>query len=195
MVYVLDKDGVFECRKSRVQGAGMGVFCVGNVKAGTILPYYGITIKDDDDDDGNVRCSREDYRTYVVSADYTNRSGNQRTVGGYSVDGDPSLPATQQLDSFKKLACRTNEASDGFAPNCLLVSNPAISRADIRRSFVEHSPMPVTFIVTVEDLKKGTELLTCYGDEYGDRGYTPSKMKRNRFREMIDKAYKHVDAI
>ncbi|CAM9090030.1 unnamed protein product [Ectocarpus sp. 12 AP-2014] len=195
MVYVLDKDGVFECRKSRVQGAGMGVFCVDSVAAGTILPYYGVTIKDDDDDDRNARCSQEGYRTYVVSADYTNRSGNQRTVEGYSVDGDPSLPVIEELDGFKKLACRINEASDGFAPNCLLVSNPAISRAEIKRSLVEHSAIPATFIVTIEDLKRGTELFTCYGDEYGERGYRPSKMKRSRLRQMIDKAYEHVDAI
>lgn len=190
MVYVLDKEGVFECRKSQIEGegAGNGVFCVTNVRAGTILPYYGTTIKDDDENE-------EGDRTYVVSADYTTRFGNQRTVKGYSMDGDPTLPEIQKLDEYKKLACRTNEASDGFAPNCLLVGNPAISRADIKRSFVDRSPIPVTFIVTIEDLSKGTELLTCYGDEYGEREYAPCKMRRKRFREMIDIAYKHVDAI
>lgn len=193
MVYLLDKNGVFECRKSEVQdeGAGNGVFCVGAVKAGTILPYYGITIQDNDSNDEDEK----DYRTYVVSADYTTRFGNQRSLKGYSMDGDPNLPAIQKLEEFKRLACRTNEASEGLSPNCLLVSNPAVSRADIKQSLADQSPIPVTFIVTIEDLCEGTELLTCYGDEYGERGYTPCKMKRKRFREMIDRAYKHVDAI
>lgn len=207
MVFLLDRDDIFECRKSEQgEGAGVGVFCAQDVKAGTILPYYGITIKDEDeyededaedgqDEQGEENADDDDYRTYVVSADYTTNFGNQRTLKGYSMDGDPNLPEIQRLEDFKKLACRINEASKYCQPNCLLVSNPAISRDDIKRSFVQTTPIPVTFIVTVEDLPKGTELLTCYGDDYGRRRYTPCKIKRNVFRAMIDRAYNHVDQL
>lgn len=196
MVFILNKDGMFECRKSgQGENAGNGVFCVEDVKAGTILPYYGITISDDVDDNDET-LHNDNYRTYVVSADYTTAYGNQRTVKGFSMDGDPRLPQIQKLEAYKTLACQTNEAGEDSLPNCLLISNPSISRADIKRSLLKQLPIPVTYIVVIEDLPKGTELLTCYGGEYGDRdGYNPCKINRRTFRKLIDSAYKHVDAL
>ena len=192
MVFVLDKDGVFECRKSDLNGAGNGVFCSTKVKSGTILPYYGIAISDDNDDDE----TEDSGRTYVISADYTTKYGIQRTVEGLSVDGDPRLPQIHWLEEFKKLACQTNEASDSSLPNCMLVSNPGISRVDIKRSLAKKAPIPITYLVVTEDLQKGTELLTCYGDAYGERqGYAPCKMSRRTHRELIDRAYRFVDAL
>lgn len=190
MAFVLDEDGIFECRKSALSGAGNGVFCSTKVKAGTILPYYGIAISDDNDE------TEDGDRTYVISADYTTIYGNQRTVTGLSVDGDPRLPPIHRLEEFKKLACQTNEASDSSLPNCMLVSDPGISRVDIKRSIVKKAPIPITYIVVTEDLQKDTELLTCYGDAYGERqGYTPCKMSRRKHRELIDRAYTFVDAL
>ena len=150
MVFLLNKDGVFECRKSE-QGdnAGKGIFCVKEVKAGTILPYYGITISDEVDIDDDT-LNMENYRTYVVSADYTTAHGNQRTAKGLSMDGDPRLPQINKLEAYKKLACQINEAGEGFLPNCLLVSNPNISRADIKGSLAKQVPIPVTYVVVTE---------------------------------------------
>lgn len=194
MVYLVNKDGVFERRTSEQgENAGNGVFCVKKVKAGTILPYYGITIKDEDDDNENENVSR--CRTYVIAADYTTPFGNQRTVKGYSVDGDPCIPRIATLATFKKLASQINEASDASVPNCLLVSNPGISRADIKHSLAKSLPIPVTYVVTTENLVEGTELLTCYGGDYGERDYTTFKMNKRKYREMIDRAYEFVDAI
>jgi len=193
MVFLLNKDGVFKCRKSSIKGAGNGVFCAKKVKSGTILPYFGITIRDNDEND-EERFNSDTYRTYVISADYTTKYGNQRTARGLSVDGNPRLPEIKRLETFKKLACQTNEASAGSVPNCLLASNPNISRADIKRSLLKKVPIPVSFIVVIKDLPKGTELLTCYGDEYGERdGYIPCKLSREAYRPMVDCAYKHID--
>ena len=195
MVFLLNKDGIFECRKSE-QGnnAGKGIFCVKAVKAGTILPYYGIAISDEDDVHDDT-LNMENYRTYVVSADYTTAHGNQRTAKGLSMDGDPRLPQINKLEAYKKLACQINEAGEGFLPNCLLVSNPNISRADIKGSLAKQVPIPVTYIVVIEDLPRGSELLTCYGSDYGERPYKPCKMNRRTYREMIDRAHDHVDAL
>lgn len=191
MVFIVDEDGIFECRKSELKGAGNGVFCSTKVKAGTILPYYGIAISDDVDDgieDGD--------RTYVISADYTTKYGNLRTVKCLSVDGDPRLPPIRRLEEFKKLACQINEACESSLPNCMLVSNPGISRVDIKRSLLRKAPIPITYIVVTEDLQKDTELLTCYGDAYGERqGYIPCKMSRRKHRELVDRAYTFVDAL
>lgn len=188
MVFVVDEDGIFECRKSALSGAGNGVFCARKVEAGTILPYYGITVDDDDYEDDSKR-------TYVIAADYTTAYGNQRTAKGLSVDGDPRLPQIRRLDEFQKLACQINEASDDALPNCLLVSNPCISRVDIKRSLVKKVPIPISYIVVIEDLSEGTELLTCYGEDYGKRSYNPCKMSRRKHRELIDRAYTFVDAL
>lgn len=186
MVFLLNKDGVFECRKSSIKGAGNGVFCAKKVKSGTILPYFGITIRDNDENDQD--------RTYVISADYMTKFGNQRTARSLSVDGNPRLPEINRLETFKKLACQTNEASAGSVPNCLLMSNPRISRADIKRSLLKKVPIPVSYIVVIKDLPRGTELLTSYGDEYGERdGYIPCKLSRKAYRPMVDRAYKHID--
>lgn len=194
MVFLLNKGGVFQLRPSSIRGAGNGVFCARKVKAGTILPYYGITIIDDVDVDDDTLNS-DDYRTYVVSADYVTKFGNHRTAKDLSVDGDPRLPQIQKLEAYKKLACQINEAGKGSLPNCLLVSNPNISRSDIKRSLAKQVPIPVTYIVVIEDLAKGTELLTFYGDKYSGRSYRPCKMNRQTYGEMVDRAYKHVDAL
>ena len=188
MVFVVDEDGMFECRKSALSGAGNGVFCATTVNAGTLLPYYGITINDDDYEDDSKR-------TYVIAADYTTAYGNQRTAKGLCVDGDPRLPQIRRLEEFQKLACQTNEASDDALPNCLLINNPGISRVDIKRSLVKKVPIPTTYVVVIEDLAEGTELLTCYGEDYGERSYNPCKMSRRKHRELIDRAYTFVDAL
>lgn len=195
--FLVNKDGVFECRKSEQgENAGKGVFCVEDVKAGTILPYYGVTIKDEDD-------TEKDNRTYVIAADYTTKYGNQRTAEGLSVNGDASLPQMKKLETVKTLACRSNEAKEGCLPNCLLARNPNIAtrnpniaRADIKRSPLKKIPIPVSYIVVIEDLPRGTKLLTCYGDDFGERsGDYPCKLNRRQNRQLVDKVYKHVDAL
>jgi hypothetical protein len=195
MTFLVSDDGMFECRKSEQgENAGNGVFCVNDVKAGTILPYYGITIKDEDDTK-EAKLDKANYRTYVIAADYTTKFGNQRTARGLSVDGDPRLPQMKTLETFKTLACRTNEAKKGCLPNCLLACNPNISRADIKRSLLKKIPIPVSYIVVIENLPRGTELLTCYGDEYGEREYDPCKLNRRQSRQLVDKAYRYLDAL
>ncbi|CAN0584420.1 unnamed protein product, partial [Ectocarpus sp. 12 AP-2014] len=166
---------------SKARNAGSGVFCVNDVKAGTILPYYGITISDDIEVDDDP-LSSDNYRTYVIAADYVTKYGTRRTAKGLSVDGDPRLPQIQKLERYKKMACRTNEASEGCLPNCLLTTNPRISRADINRSLLKKVPIPISYIVVIEDLPRGTELLTCYGNDFGDRAYSPCKMNRRTYR-------------
>lgn len=218
MVFVVDEDGIFERRKSgQGENSGNGVFCLDRVSAGTMLPYYGITITDDDDDECECECecdcdcemqveieheidhdhenACDDYRTYVIGADYTTARGNRRSADGLSVDGDPRLPEIKELPEYKQLACQVNEAGAHSLPNCLLVSNPAISRADIKRSLAKKVPIPISFIVVIEDLPGGTELLTVYGDEYGERGYPTCKMKRSKNRELADIAYSFVDQL
>lgn len=192
---IVDKDGVFECRKSKQgENAGSGVFCAKDVKAGTILPYYGITISDDVEVDDQTP-SRDNYRTYVISADYCTKYGTRRTAKGLSVDGDPRLPRIQKLEKYKKLACQINEANEGCLPNSLLTTNPRISRADINRSLLKKVPIPIAYIVVIEDLPRGTELLTFYGNDFGDRAYSSCKMNRRTHRQLADSAYAHVDAL
>lgn len=186
MPFVVKRNGIFECRKSSINDAGNGVFCSKKVKAGTVLPYYGVAIKDDADSE----------RTYMMAADYTTAYGKQRTLPNVSVDGDPRLPQIHALEEFKKMACQANEAcSDSTLPNCLLVSNPRISRVDIKRSLVKQVPIPISYVVVVKTLPKGTELLTLYGDDYGDRDYAPCKMDRQTYRKLADRAHNFVDAL
>ncbi|CAM9790644.1 unnamed protein product, partial [Ectocarpus sp. 13 AM-2016] len=188
-------DGIFECRKSEQgENAGSGVFCAKDVKAGTILPYYGITISDEVDVDDDTS-GRDNYRTYVISTDYSTKYGTRRTAKGLSVNGDPRLPRIQKLEKYKKLACQINEASEGCLPNCLLTTNPHISRADINHSLLKKVPIPIAYIVVVEDLPRGTELLTWYGNDYGERAYSPCKMNRRTYRQLADRAYPHVDVL
>lgn len=191
MPFVVKRNGIFECRKSSINEAGNGVFCSKNVKAGTILPYYGVAMKDPEADDDGANSKR----TYMMAADYTTAYGRQRTLPNVSVDGDPRLSQIHALEEFKKMACQINEASDSTLPNCLLVSNPRISRVDIKRSLVKQVPIPISYVVVVKTLPKGTELLTLYGDNYGDRDYAPCKISRQTYRKLADRAHKFVDAL
>lgn len=203
MAFVVGGDGVFERRKSQQgQDSGNGVFCLDKVSTGTMLPYYGITIIDEDDCGCECECQCEcdceisdDHRTYVIGADYTTARGNRRSADGLSVDGDPRLPEILELPEYKRLACQVNEAGAHSLPNCLLVSNPAISRADIKRSLATRVPILISFIVVIRDLPRGTELLTVYGDDYGERSYPTCKMKRSKNRELTDIAYSFVDQL
>ncbi|CAM9577739.1 unnamed protein product [Ectocarpus sp. 6 AP-2014] len=78
----------------------------------------------------------------------------------------------------------------------MLVRNPEISRLDMKHSLVKKVPIPIAYVVVTGNLQKGTELLTCYGDAYGERqGYTPCKMSRRDERELVDRAYEFVDAL
>lgn len=187
MPYLLDREGVFEIKPS-VQGnsAGNGVFCVEDVKAGTILPYYAQAFKES-------RAPKDMVRTYVIAADYNNSRGTPRTSEVYSMDGNPLVEPVKALEEYKKLGCQINEASEGFCVNSMFVINPLLEKGSFKESLVKNEPVVATYVVVTEDLPTGTELLTSYGRDYGKRGYKVSKMKRKHQEIMVDKAYDLVD--
>lgn len=187
MAYLLDKDGVFEVRPSlQGESAGNGVFCIGDVKEGTILPYYAQSFKES-------RAPVDMDRAYVISSDFNNSRGKPRTSEVYSMDGNPFVEPVKSLEEYKKLGCQINEASEGFSVNCMFVLNPLLERGSFKESLVKNEAIVATFVVVTEDLPPGTELLTSYGREYGKRGYKVSKMKRKHQEIMVDKAYDIVD--
>lgn len=189
MAYILDRNGIFEVRKS-LQGedAGNGVFCVEDVAAGTILPYFGVCFKE--------KGSPGDMdRTYVIGGDWNNSKGNPRTSSIYSVDGNPFKGPVGLLDEYKKLGCQINEASKSFKPCCMFVVNPLLKKDSFKQSFASQEPIIATLVVITEDLPAGTELLTSYGSEYGKRPYSVCKLKRKEHDAMVDKAYDIVDSL
>ena len=206
MAYILDKEGMFECKPSN-QGvdSGNGIFCKEDTKAGTILPYYAIAFKEEDEDESYAepdevnekrkRISVPRNRTYVMSAEYTTKSGNERTMRDMSTDGNPSLDEIKCLETYKQLACQINEASKGFQPNCLFTGNNKIGRKQIKDSFKDGKAIPIIYVVLPYDLKKGDELLTTYGSHYSERSYVPCKMKRKVVREMVDICYDFVEKL
>lgn len=194
MAYILDKDGVFEVRKSD-QGSdcddvdsGNGVFCNEDVKAGICLPYYGVSFKES-------KATDDMDRTFVIGADYNNSKGNPRTSKTYSIDGNPHIPPVSSLQEYKKLGCQVNEASKGSKVNCLFIVNPFLNKGSFKESFVKQEPIVATLIVLTEDLVAGTELLTAYGSDYGKRDYSVCKMKRKEHDRMVDYAYSFVDSL
>ena len=186
MSFVIDNEDFFRVEESK-QGpnSGNGVFCNKDVKAGTILPYFAVAFKDKDDEDMD--------RTYVMSADYMSKKGNHRTLDGYSLDGNPTIDLLKDIENYKKTAAQINEASFGNLPNCLFVSNPSITRQDIKDSFKNKTAIPIVYVVVTENVLKDSELLTCYGKEYGERTYKPCKMKKRKYQETIDMAYEYVE--
>lgn len=189
MAYLLDKDGVFEVRKS-LQGedSGNGVFCIDSVKAGTILPYTAVAFKESNAPDDMDRC-------YVIAADFNNSKGNARTSHTYSVDGNPLVEPIKSLEEYKKLGCQINEGTKPSRPNCLFAINPFIKKDDYKKSLENQEPIVATMVVVLHDLEPGTELLTHYGGEYSDRDYKPCKLKRSEHDMMVDKAYDYVDLL
>ena len=186
MSFVIENDELFETRdSSQGENSGNGVFCKVDVNAGTILPYYAVAFKEKDEDEMN--------RTYVMSADYISKNGNYRTLKGYSLDGNPNIEKIKDIDQYKKLAAQVNEASFGNTPNCLFVSNPDITMANIKDSFNDGTAIPITYVVVIENTVAGSELVTCYGKEYGDRDYIPCKLKKRKYQEIIDVAYEYVE--
>lgn len=189
MAYILDRDGVFEVRKSlQSDDAGNGVFCVEDVSAGTILPYYGVAFKE--------KGSPEDMdRTYVIGGDWNNSKGNPRTSRVYSVDGNPLREPVSSLEEYKKLGCQINEATKPSKPSCMFIVNPLLTKDSFKDSFVKQDPVIATLVVITGDLVAGTELLTSYGSDYGKRDYKPCKLKRKEHDAMVDKAYDIVDSL
>ena len=214
MSYIIDRDGIFECRKSE-QGpdAGNGIFCLEDVKGGTILPYYAVAFEEeieyetdsssgsgsgsdsDSDSDMEVEEKPSRDRTYTMSAEYCSKNGNPGVMKEYAMDGNPSLQQLKDVQTFKTLAAQINEASMGYKPNCMFATNSSIRRKDIKNSFKDQVPIPVIYVVVPYDLPSGTELLTSYGRSYGERAYTPCKMKRKDYSEMIDECYRLVELL
>lgn len=187
MVFLLDRDGLFVVKASD-QGpdSGNGVFCVEDVKAGTILEYTGVVFKE-------LKAPKDMDRVYTVACDYYNSKGKARTSEIYSIDGNPHNEPIASLKEHKKIGCQINEASRGGNPNCMFTTNPFLTKTSFKDAFTNQTVVTATLIVIVEDLSAGTELLTMYGDDYGDREYKPCKMKRKHQDIMIDKAYSFTD--
>lgn len=186
---MLDRDGVFEVRTSN-QGehAGNGVFCVEDVKTGTILPYYAVSFKES-------RASKDMERTYVIGGDYNNSKGNPQTSMTYSVDGNPFIEPILSLSEYKKLGCQINEASKGSKVNSIFTLNPFLHKGSFKESFTKQEPIVAALIVVIEDLSAGTELLTMYGSDYSDREYDVCKMKRKEHDRLVEIAYSFTDAL
>lgn len=188
MVFILDRDGLFEVKASD-QGpdSGNGVFCIDDVKAGTILEYTGVVFKES-------KAPKDMDRVYTVACEYYNSKGKARTSEIYSIDGNPHKEPIASLEEHKKIGCQINEASRGVNPNCMFTTNPLLTKTSFKDAFANQAVVTATLIVIVEDLSAGTELLTMYGDDYGEREYKPCKMKRKHHELMVDKAYDLVDA-
>ena len=189
MAYLLDRDDLFEVRASG-QGpdSGNGVFCKEDVKAGTIIEYTGIVFKES-------KAPKDMDRVFTIACDYYNPKGKARTSETYSIDGHPHKEPVVSLEERKKIGCQINEASKGSDPNCMFTINPFLKKNSFKDAFVSKEPITATWIVIVEDLPSGTELLTMYGDDYGDREYKPCKMKRKCHDLMVDKAYGFSDTL
>lgn len=189
MSYIIDRDGLFEVRASgQGENSGNGVFCVDDVKAGTMLPYTGVAFKESKSPDDMDR-------TYVIGGEYNNSRGNPCTSKTYTVDGNPFLEPVFSLEEYKKIGCQINEASKGSKVNSMFCVNPLLTKESFKESFVSKNPINATLVVITEDLKAGTELLTSYGSGYGKRNYKPSKLKRKEHDAMVDRAYNFVDLL
>jgi len=188
MVFVIENGDLFRVEDStQGSGSGSGVFCSEDVEPGTILPYYAVAFKEKGSDDID--------RTYVMSADYLSAKGNHRTLTGYSMDGNPEIEKMKDVEPYKKMAAQINEASFGNVPNCLFVSNPSITRQEIKDSLINSTAIPITYVVVMDKIQKNTEMVTCYGKDYGDRDYKPCKMKKRKFQETVDMAYEYVESL
>lgn len=134
-------------------------------------------------------------RTYVAGADFYNAKGKACTSKIYSVDGTPFVEPVETLEEFMKLGCQINEASEGGNINCVLCINPFLTTNTFKQSFEKQKPFTATYAVITEDLQAGTEVLTSYGHDYENRGYTVCNMKRKTYEAMVDRAYYFVDEI
>ena len=109
------------------------------------------------------------------------------------MDGNPTIEKMKDIEPFKKMAAQINEASFGNVPNCLFVSNPSITRHEIKDSLTNNIAIPITYVVIMDKISKDTEMITCYGKDYGDRDYKPCKMKKRKYQETVDMAYEYVE--
>ncbi len=187
-VHVLDRDGVFEVKESGIPGAGSGVFCAEDVGAGTIIPYHGVAVKES-------KAPRDLDRTFCIGADFNNSRGYPQTSKIYAMNGNPLVEPIRSLDEHKKLGCRINEASRPLEPNCLLAVNPFLTKSSFKSSFEGQEPIVAALVVIPEDLAAGTELLTSYGPDFGERDYKPCKMRGSRYEAMVDRVYDLVDLL
>lgn len=189
MAYLLDRDDMFEVRASG-QGpdSGKGVFCKEDVKAGTIIEYTGIVFKES-------KAPKDMERTFIIAADYYTSKGKARTSATYSIDGHPHKEPVVSQEERKKIGCQINEASRGGSPNCMFTINPFLTRESFVDAFNNRTIVTATWVVIVEDLPSGTELLTLYGSGYGDRKYKHCKLKRKCHDLMVDKAYGFTDIL
>lgn len=182
-VCIVDKDDI-ALRNSEIDGAGKGVFCKRDIKAGTILPYYALvrklsTVKEDEDD------------TFFMSVTYVNADDKTRNILSMIADGNPSLPSIKKLTRNLRAASYVNEASTS-PPNCVFVNNICLSKDDIIKAYREKKAIPITLLVVPHDLDKGDELLTMYGTEY-ERDYKVWRDRKGYRDSIINLAHEFVE--
>ncbi|AAR26971.1 FirrV-1-J1 [Feldmannia irregularis virus a] len=186
-LYMIEREDV-SIRESRIPGAGVGVVTKRALEAGTVLPYYVVIRKmsaiDEDVDD-----------TYFMSVTYTNsKDGREKCLTNMVGDGNPQLKVLKKQPRNYRTAPYVNEASGNTPPNCILVTNPALSKKDISKAYRRETPVLSSLLVVPHPIPAGTELLTLYGDSYS-RDYAPWSGSKKERALLVDLAHDIIDNV
>lgn len=181
-IHFVEKEDV-SVRDSTIPRAGLGVICKRDLEAGTILPYYAVLAKRSE-----MNPATDD--AFLMSVVYTNKHGQKKNLNGVVADGNPTKSALRKLPRNFRAASYVNEASES-PPNCVFVTNPAISKRDLAKAYQNEIPVPVTLLVVPRFISKGSELFTMYGDQY-NRDYRLWRDKNGYNDELISLGHEIV---
>lgn len=148
---------MFSIRKSSKGDAGLGVFAKTDIPMGTTLTYFGI-VRSDEDEVANEQ--------YNMICEVVGEDGEMEELEGLVIDGDPvHLPEPLQI------ASRINEASTEAEHNVIFRPLTDATEDHFIEMHAAQKPVAACLCVLTRNVAKGEELLTSYGNEYGEREY------------------------
>lgn len=177
------EDGDFCIKKSKIPGAGNGVFANKDILPGKILPYTSLILKSTD-----IKDEHDD--TYNMTITYMNNEGVQKTLRGFVCDGNPNLSCFKPKKDhvLEIMASHVNEASTS-APNCVFLTRNDVTKEYVKDCFKNGKKAVIAYLVVPEFIPKGTELFTVYGSAYNCRGYKVWRDRKGHMNSLINKAH------
>lgn len=194
-VYDDDKVGIFQSISNCVLGSdfiieysdikiskstkhGLGVFATKNIPKGVIITLYPIDafqLLEDDDEYHYVYQNNNDkfISNYGEYLNIYTLSGNSSLVGEFGITGDPNKINNKLFighmindsigNCYQNIPLSELESNNDLTDSII---NKYSCMENINCSLEMLPDIPLAYVITERDIKKGEELLTSYGEKY-----------------------------
>ena len=176
-----------EARRSRIEGAGTGLFAARDLAEGTVVALYPCDALGVDDLDAglvDLLASQRDLAYFDAQSQpeyrlYLRHEG----CDGWSVDANPTRPVRHGWEAHlvnDAAVCRSDDATPEAIERYLEASVSALNVA-----LVPFGAAPLCACVTCAPVAAHTELLTCYGPSFWLGGADATPPLTPRATELV----------